>query len=69
MEVTSGGLVWREQQNTFPHKVTYGLSKTGLTVHSLLKKIETPEAIRIFLSKGKSRYPTFELSAKRYSSP
>jgi DNA-binding HxlR family transcriptional regulator len=34
------GLVWREQENSIPPKVTYGLTETGLAVHAVLKDIE-----------------------------
>lgn len=39
-ELEADGLVWREQENTIPPKVTYGLTDTGLAVHAVLKEIE-----------------------------
>ncbi len=39
-ELEYDGLVWREQENTIPPKVTYGLTETGLAVHAVLKGIE-----------------------------
>lgn len=42
-ELEADGLVWREQENTIPPKVTYGLTKTGLAVHAVLKDIEKIE--------------------------
>jgi len=42
-ELEADGLVWREQENTIPPKVTYGLTETGLAVHAVLKEIEKIE--------------------------
>ncbi|MEX3314194.1 winged helix-turn-helix transcriptional regulator [Sulfitobacter sp. PS-8MA] len=42
-ELEADGLVWREQGNTIPPKVTYGLTETGLAVHAVLKEIENIE--------------------------
>ncbi|MFD2740920.1 winged helix-turn-helix transcriptional regulator [Sulfitobacter aestuarii] len=42
-ELEADGLVWREQENTIPPKVTYGLTETGLAVHAVLKDIEKIE--------------------------
>ncbi len=42
-ELEADGLVWREQENTIPPKVTYGLTATGLAVHAVLKDIEKIE--------------------------
>ena len=42
-ELEADGLVWREQENTIPPKVTYGLTQTGLAVHGVLKDIEKIE--------------------------
>ncbi|TYB82568.1 winged helix-turn-helix transcriptional regulator [Maritimibacter fusiformis] len=42
-ELEADGLVWREQENTIPPKVTYGLTETGRAVHAVLKGIETIE--------------------------
>ncbi len=42
-ELEADGLVWREQENTIPPKVTYGLTETGLAVHAVLKGIEKIE--------------------------
>jgi DNA-binding HxlR family transcriptional regulator len=39
-ELEADGLVWREQENSIPPKVTYGLTETGLAVHAVLKDIE-----------------------------
>ena len=39
-ELEADGLIWREQENTIPPKVTYGLTETGLAVHAVLKNIE-----------------------------
>jgi len=39
-ELEADGLVWREQENTIPPKVTYGLTETGLAVHAVLKSLE-----------------------------
>jgi len=39
-ELEADGLVWREQENTIPPKVTYGLTETGLAVHAVLKVLE-----------------------------
>ncbi len=36
-ELETDGLAWREQENTIPPKVTYGLTDTGLAVHRVLK--------------------------------
>jgi len=36
-ELEADGLAWREQENTIPPKVTYGLTATGLAVHGVLK--------------------------------
>lgn len=36
-ELEADGLAWREQENTIPPKVTYGLTGTGLAVHRVLK--------------------------------
>lgn len=42
-ELEADGLVWREQENTIPPKVTYGLTETGLAVHAILKDVEKIE--------------------------
>lgn len=42
-ELEADGLVWREQENTIPPKVTYGLTETGLAVHAVLKDFEKIE--------------------------
>jgi DNA-binding HxlR family transcriptional regulator len=42
-ELEADGLVWREQENSIPPKVTYGLSETGLAVHAVLKNLEKIE--------------------------
>lgn len=42
-ELEADGLVWREQENTIPPKVTYGLTETGRAVHAVLKGIEKIE--------------------------
>lgn len=42
-ELEADGLVWREQENTIPPKVTYGLTGTGRAVHAVLKEIEKIE--------------------------
>ncbi|WP_281981836.1 winged helix-turn-helix transcriptional regulator [Thalassorhabdomicrobium marinisediminis] len=42
-ELEADGLVWREQENTIPPKVTYGLTKTGQAVHHVLRDIEKIE--------------------------
>jgi len=39
-ELEADGLVWREQENTIPPKVTYELTETGFAVHAVLKDIE-----------------------------
>ncbi|KUF10965.1 hypothetical protein AVJ23_09800 [Pseudoponticoccus marisrubri] len=39
-ELEADGLVWREQENSIPPKVTYGLTKAGRAVHAVLKDIE-----------------------------
>jgi DNA-binding HxlR family transcriptional regulator len=39
-ELEAVGLVWREQENTIPPKVTYRLTETGFAVHAVLKDIE-----------------------------
>jgi len=39
-ELEADGLVWREQENTIPPKVTYGLTETGQAVHRVLKEVE-----------------------------
>lgn len=36
-ELEADGLAWREQENTIPPKVTYGLTAVGLAVHTVLK--------------------------------
>ena len=36
-ELEADGLAWREQENTIPPKVTYGLTVTGVAVHTVLK--------------------------------
>lgn len=36
-ELEADGLAWRQQQNTIPPKVTYGLTETGRAVHTVLK--------------------------------
>lgn len=36
-ELEEDGLVWREQENSIPPKVTYGLTPTGYAIHEVLK--------------------------------
>ena len=36
-ELEADGLAWREQEDTIPPKVTYGLTETGRSVHRVLK--------------------------------
>ena len=36
-ELEADGLAWRDQENTIPPKVTYGLTEAGRAVHAVLK--------------------------------
>ncbi|MCX7567647.1 helix-turn-helix domain-containing protein [Sulfitobacter sp. F26169L] len=42
-ELEADGVVWREQENMIPPKVTYGLTSTGFAVRAVLKNIEEIE--------------------------
>lgn len=48
-ELEADGLAWREQENTIPPKVTYGLTETGRAVHTVLKGFD-PIAIDMQIS-------------------
>ncbi|WP_341860936.1 helix-turn-helix domain-containing protein [Gymnodinialimonas sp. 57CJ19] len=39
-ELEADGLVWREQENTIPPKVTYGLTEAGRAIHDVLKQFD-----------------------------
>lgn len=39
-ELEADGLIWREQENTIPPKVTYGLTGMGRAVHDVLKEFD-----------------------------
>ncbi|QXT38146.1 winged helix-turn-helix transcriptional regulator [Gymnodinialimonas ceratoperidinii] len=39
-ELEADGLVWREQENTIPPKVTYGLTEAGHAIHEVLKQFD-----------------------------
>ncbi|TDL78146.1 transcriptional regulator [Palleronia sediminis] len=39
-ELESDGLAWREQVNTIPPQVTYGLTPIGESVHRVLKEFD-----------------------------
>lgn len=39
-ELAQDGLIWREQEQTIPPKVTYGLTEQGHAVHAILKSFD-----------------------------
>jgi DNA-binding HxlR family transcriptional regulator len=41
-ELAADGLVWREQIETIPPQVTYGLTEIGEEVHRALKGFDSP---------------------------
>lgn len=43
-ELEADGLAWREQENTIPPKVSYGLTEAGRAVHVVLKGFDPVQA-------------------------
>ncbi|MER0240261.1 helix-turn-helix domain-containing protein [Fulvimarina sp. MAC8] len=43
-ELEGDGLVWREQAQTIPPEVTYGLTDRGLQIHEILRKFDAIDA-------------------------
>lgn len=39
-ELEADGLIWREQAQTIPPEVTYGLTKRGTQIHGVLQKFD-----------------------------